>query len=226
MSDARPLVAGFHLVWTAYGRWLPNDPRGSTSHEFRNQRIAELGELHHGRKLEQPSAQQIREFYQQAGDALQHDLLKFNEGDVRTIAEAFAKTIVLEKYTCYACAIMWDHVHALIRKHKHSGEEMIKRLQAASRAALIIAGRRAPDHPVWGGPGWKVFLSTQEDIRRITRYIEANPVPPDCLRNSGDSSRNTTGGSRANGAEGARSDKSPFRAIHRFATSRRKNQTY
>ena len=30
------MVAGCHLIWTAYGWWLPNDPRGSTSHVIRS----------------------------------------------------------------------------------------------------------------------------------------------------------------------------------------------
>ena len=29
------MVAGYHLIWTVYGYWLPNDPRGSTSTEVR-----------------------------------------------------------------------------------------------------------------------------------------------------------------------------------------------
>ena len=28
MSD-HPIVIAHHLIWTAYGWWLPNDPRGS-----------------------------------------------------------------------------------------------------------------------------------------------------------------------------------------------------
>jgi hypothetical protein len=44
------MVVGHHLVWTVYGWWLPNDPRGSSSHEVRVPQVAELGELHHGRK--------------------------------------------------------------------------------------------------------------------------------------------------------------------------------
>ena len=31
----RSMVIGYHLIWTAYGWWLPNDPRGSTSHRIR-----------------------------------------------------------------------------------------------------------------------------------------------------------------------------------------------
>ena len=56
------MVAGFHLIWTAYGWWLPNDPRGSSSHEIRVEKIAELGELHHGRKPVQPPGREIKQF--------------------------------------------------------------------------------------------------------------------------------------------------------------------
>jgi len=47
---ARPLVIAYHLIWTAYGWWLPNDPRGSGSEELRNDILSELGDIHHGRK--------------------------------------------------------------------------------------------------------------------------------------------------------------------------------
>jgi REP element-mobilizing transposase RayT len=70
---------------------------------------------------------------------------------------------------------MPDHVHILIRKHKHQAEDMLENFQETSRLRLRNAGLRSPDHPVWGGPGWKVFLDTPTDIRRTIRYIEANP---------------------------------------------------
>jgi hypothetical protein len=66
------MIAGYHLIWTAYGWWLPNDPRGSSSHEIRVERIAELGELHYGRKTVQPYSSEIRAFYEQARNALKH----------------------------------------------------------------------------------------------------------------------------------------------------------
>ena len=71
------MVVGYHLLWTVYGWWLPNDPRGSMSKEV---------------------------------------------------------------------------------------------------VALIPAERRPPEHPVWGGPGWKVFLNTRADMERIDRYVRMNPI--------------------------------------------------
>src|SRR5262249_26980118 len=76
------MVAGFHLIWTAYGWWLPNDPRGSESHEIRVEPIADLGELHHGRKAVQPSGREIRAFYDQARGVLMHPLLTFDDEDI------------------------------------------------------------------------------------------------------------------------------------------------
>jgi REP element-mobilizing transposase RayT len=170
------MVAGFHLIWTAYGWWLPNDPRGSSSHEIRVDKIADLGELHFGRKSIQPPGAEMRRFYDQARDALKHPLLTLAEEEVELVAAGFGRAIAERRYTCYACAIMPDHVHALIRKHRDHAETMIETLQTASREELIRAGRRAPTHPVWGGPGWKVFLYTQGDFVRVIDYIRNNPV--------------------------------------------------
>ncbi len=54
------MVAGHHLVWTAYGWWLPNDPRGSMSEEIRVEPIGELGPAHYGRKKWQPRYAAVR----------------------------------------------------------------------------------------------------------------------------------------------------------------------
>ncbi len=53
----RPLVIAHHLIFTIYGVWLPNDPRGSSSHKIRNEWIVDLGELHHGRKIQRPTVE-------------------------------------------------------------------------------------------------------------------------------------------------------------------------
>jgi REP element-mobilizing transposase RayT len=71
---------------------------------------------------------------------------------------------------------MPDHVHLVIRKHRHLAEQMIANLQEGSRAAVLRVGARDSDHPVWGGPGWKVFLDSTDDIRRTIPYVERNPV--------------------------------------------------
>ncbi len=170
------MVIAHHLIWTAYGYWLPNDPRGSMSKTIACDVIAELGELHFGRKKVQPAASVVREFREQSRGILKHELLAFSTKDFHFIGEALAETISEHKYTCYACAVMPDHMHILIRKHKHQAEEMLDIFQQNSRLRLRNAGLRPAEHPVWGGPGWKVFQDTPTDICRTIRYIEENPV--------------------------------------------------
>ena len=170
------VVAGYHLIWTAYGCWLPNDPRGSTSKEVRNIQLQGLGELHFGRKRLQPARRVVKAFYDQAKQRLKHELLDLSDGETVAAAVAFASVIKSHRYTCYACAVMPDHVHLLIRKHRHQAEEMIDVLQDASCLSVRACGHRDSDHPVWTEGGWKGFLTTPEDFRRIIRYIEQNPV--------------------------------------------------
>jgi REP element-mobilizing transposase RayT len=170
------MIVGHHLLWTAYGCWLPTDPRGSSSKVVRVQEIAELGDHHYGRKQIQPPSHEIREFYQNARTVLKHRLLRFSEEDVAVIAGSFAGTMQRCRYTCYACAIMPDHVHLLIRRHRDTADQMIETLQTDSRAAMIAAGRRPEEHPVWTTGGRKVYQNTREDMERIVLYVENNPL--------------------------------------------------
>lgn len=168
------IIIAHHLVWTAYGWWLPNDPRGSLSDRIASEAISRLGELHYGRKRVQPPGHVIREFYARAAKVLDFPLLSMGDAEVRVIGEAFVRCMKGNRYTCYACAIMPDHVHVLIRRHRDDAATMIRNLQTGSRLALQQCGLRA-GHPVWGGPGWKVFLHTPQDIRTRIQYIEDNP---------------------------------------------------
>lgn len=170
------MVVGYHLIWTAYGWWLPNDPRGSMSKEIRNFSLIELGDIHYGRKRIQPAAGDLRKFFAEAKQALKDEVLKFNSAEVEAIAKSFAEIIRQRTYTCYACAIMPEHVHMLIRKHRDLAEDMLRNFQDASRAAILACGRRPAEHRVWGGPGWKVYLESRDDFYRTIRYVEQNPV--------------------------------------------------
>jgi len=173
-----PIVIAHHLIWTLYGWWLPNDPRGSCSRLIRSDYLKELGELHYGRKQVQPASRDIRAFYEQAASALKFPLLDLSAGAaVAAVAAGFAQAIATFKYTCYACAILPDHVHLIIRKHKHCAEDMIENLQHLSRLRLSALNLRPDDHPTWCRSGWKVFLDHPDEIRRTIGYIERNPIP-------------------------------------------------
>src|SRR5205085_1386034 len=116
-------------------------------------------------------------FYDEASKALKYPLLDLSTEAIDVVAKGFAQAIEQFKYTCYACAILRDHVHLIIRKHKDSAEEMIANLQKSSRLRLSAEGLRSPDHPTWVRGGWKVFLDHPDEVRRTIKYVEDNPIP-------------------------------------------------
>src|SRR5687768_5576422 len=120
-----PLVIAHHLIWTLYGWWLPNDPRGSCSTGIKSDVLAQLGDLHLGRKKVQPAGREIRAFYQEARPLLKHPLLQFDETARTLVAAGFAHAVADANLTCWACAILPDHIHVLVRKHRLTAEEMV-----------------------------------------------------------------------------------------------------
>jgi len=120
MPQKRPQIIAHHLIWTLYGHWLPNDPRGSGSEKIREEKLAPLGPNHQGRKPPslQPSREKLRNFQQQASPLLEHKKLWIDTGKREIIANAFSEVIAEQNYTVWACAILSNHAHMIVRRHR------------------------------------------------------------------------------------------------------------
>ncbi len=151
---------------------------GSMSTYIASDLIAELGELHYGRKkLPTRVTRNPRLLRRSAGCAVSSPSVRFSPEEQHAVFAAFNDVITQCHYTCYASAILPDHVHLCIRKHRDQAEDMIANLKFASKQAVQKAGQLpAANHPVWGGPGWKVYLDSVEDIDRTIRYVRQNPI--------------------------------------------------
>lgn len=104
-------------------------------------------------------------------------MLTFSLSDVEHLAKVFGNVIEQQGYTCYACAIMPDHVHMLIRRHRDKAETMIDNFRDASRTALYEAKIRHAPHPVWtAGRGWVTFISSKQQFINEIEYIRRNPL--------------------------------------------------
>ncbi len=167
------MTIGHHLIWSVYGTWLPNDPRGSTSNIIKSKWLTDCGDLHFGRKKIQPRRAEVREFYNAAAPRLKHDVILLSETQRNIVAAGFAEVIQRTPYTCYACAIMPDHVHILLRQHRHRVDEMIANLQSASR--LRLSAHLPENHPVWTTGGYNRFILTPQQMRNTIEYIASNP---------------------------------------------------
>ncbi|MGI9457934.1 MAG: transposase [Aeoliella sp.] len=180
----RPQIIAHHLIWTLYAHWLPNDLRGSGSEKLDYEKLAELGPIHHGRKpaREQPTRGELRKFQQQAEPLLKYKRCWIDENNRAHFTTAFAEEIQEQTYTVYASAILSNHVHMVIRKHRDDALTMRNTLAEVSRLRFRRELNLSPTHPVWADRPFKVFLYTPEDIRRCVRYVEQNPekegLPP------------------------------------------------
>jgi REP element-mobilizing transposase RayT len=169
-------VIGHHLILTGYGHWLPNDIRGSGSTEIRSEELRDLGDIHSGRKAVQPSRRELRMFHAEAEKKLYHAVVWFDEAKRQALAEAFAQVIAKRHYTVWACAILSNHAHLCIRRHREDALTMWNALADGSRSSLRQLKGFPQNHPVWSTRPYKVFLYSPQDVRSRVHYIENNPL--------------------------------------------------
>jgi REP element-mobilizing transposase RayT len=170
------IVIAHHLVLHGYGQWLPNDPRGSGSDELRQDKLAELGPIHIGRKRVQPARSELRQFYREAEPLLDYASVWIDDAKRQAIGEAFAQVAAARRYTVWACAVLCNHAHLCTRRHRDDALTMWNQFANNSRRTLRRLGLVAIDHPVWSTRPYKVFLYSPEDVRRVTTYINTNPA--------------------------------------------------
>jgi REP element-mobilizing transposase RayT len=177
MSSRRPDLIAHHLIWTLYGHWLVNDLRGSGSSAIREEKFESLGPIFYGRKPAriQPSRQELKTFHKQAESLLKHPRFWIDDTKRQTIAEAFAEVIASRAYTVWACAVLKNHAHMVIRRHRDDATHMWRQLAETASVKLRQFVDISADHPVWFSRPYKVFLKTPDEVRGRIAYVELNP---------------------------------------------------
>jgi hypothetical protein len=171
----RRLIIAHHLIWNGYGSWLSNDPRGSGSTEVRKAELRELGPAHLGRKVVQPSREELRAFHGVAAPLLDHSVAWFND-EARAVIAATTERVVRDRgYTCWAFCACSNHSHATVRVHRDAGHDIWRVVADATRASLVAAGLFTTDHPVWADRSHDVFKHDVAAVKSGIEYIEDNP---------------------------------------------------
>lgn len=167
-----------HAIFSAYGFWLPNDPRGSWSQfvaawELRafgpattvNTRRSLAGERHNiALRLE-------------AKKSLKYSPVRFSGVQALSIARGFAKAIEDSNYILYACSILPNHVHLVVKDHSRDIRRIVGHLKAEATRQLRADRRYKFAAPTpWVEQGWFVYLDGQEDVLRAIRYVQHNPI--------------------------------------------------
>jgi len=168
------MVLAHHLILTGYGHWLPNDPRGSMSKDVSSHPLRPLGERHFGRKLEQPSLTELKDFHKRAREVLMYPVLWFDAPHRDALRDEMGLVVRGHRMTCYACAVLNNHVHILIRKHKLDGNQMLELLKERLSKSLRAADLVPADHPVFSSDSCDFFKSDRQSIRNCIAYIHGN----------------------------------------------------
>jgi REP element-mobilizing transposase RayT len=181
------MVFGYHVILSAYGFWLPNDPRGSWSEFVRKWELLRFGPATKVTTRRSVAGRpHDRALRKAAKEALDYPPVHFTGLQARAIGEGFRAEAVKCGYVIWACAILPEHTHLVIARHTYDVEQIMVRLKAASTARLVECGlhpfmshrdpktSRCPK--CWAQRGWKVFLDSEADILRAIQYVEENPV--------------------------------------------------
>src|SRR5947207_10884341 len=116
------MVIVSHGIFTAYGFWLPNDPRGSWSDFVRQWEFFAFGgsatKTNDRRSLAHRAHD--RELRLETKKRLMYPPVRFTGLQARAIARGFARAVEESDYRILACTIMPDHVHVVPERHAHS----------------------------------------------------------------------------------------------------------
>lgn len=180
-------MLAFHGIFTAYGFWLPNDPRGSWSSWVASWELFRAGgkatsvraRTSVAGKKHDASARRA------AKQALLRPPVTFSGIQARAIGRGFGTAVAKSGHVPLACSILPDHVHVVVRASRHKPTTVIGHLKREASLALLgeslhpFKGERRKDGTLpscWAENSWRVYLDDMADVKRAIRYVEQNPL--------------------------------------------------
>ena len=178
------MIHGYHVIFGAYGFWLPNDPRGSWSDFVGAWELARFGRATKGlERLELTSAQ-----HRQRGElkrSLKYPAVSFTGVQARAVGRGFATAVQKSNLTVWACSILPEHVHLIVARHTFKVEQIVgllkgeatKQLRSESLHPLAEYRVHAGNAPTpWNSRCWRVYLDNEDAIDAAIQYVQENPI--------------------------------------------------
>jgi len=175
------MIVGYHLIWGAYGFWLPNDPRGSWSSYVGSLDLYRAGgeATKTDARHSVASAPHDRAARLAAKQAFQRPPVRFTGIQARAVGRGFADYARESYLPVWACAIMPDHVHLVIGRAHIPAERVVQQLKAAAtyqlRTERIHPFQDETSQKCWAQGEWIVYLDPN-DVERANVYVEQNPL--------------------------------------------------
>ena len=178
------MVHGYHVIFGAYGFWLPNDPRGSWSDFVGKWELLRFGRASKSAERKQLTDEEERRRLA-AKKALKYPAVQFSGLQARAIGRGFAKRVRQSQLTVWACSILPEHVHLVVARHEYTAEQMGNLMKGEGTKQLRDEGLHPlqahadPDEALptpWATGRCKIFLDCEEAIENAIHYVEENPV--------------------------------------------------
>ena len=179
------MFLGAHLILSAYGFWLPNDPRGSWS-DF----VASWELLRFGKATKVSTTRSVAHvshniaLRKAAKKSLNHFEIRFNGAQALAIAKGFKRAAREIDLRIYACSILPSHVHLVVAPSATHFQFVAARLKSYATRSLReqgidpMVGRldgSGDPHSPWGSKLWKVYINDEQHLRKAIHYVERNP---------------------------------------------------
>jgi REP element-mobilizing transposase RayT len=179
------MILASHVIFGAYGFWLPNDPRGSWSDFVGSWELFRYGAA---TKTSETVSVAHRLHDQAARLAAKQELkyppVAFTGIQARAVGRGFARYAERSGLRIRACAILPDHVHLVLDRHRLAVESLVIQLKGDATQSLLdenlhpfgaIREKNGRPPTCFARGQWKLFLDSLEDVRRTIRYVENNP---------------------------------------------------
>ncbi len=179
------MIIGFHITWTTYGHWFPNDPRGSWSDEVWSPALREIRALDEGRKVTRPRSvprRELQQFLDRARSVLHWPVVHLSEGEINGAGRALGEVARTIQLDILACAILSNHVHLVVARHNDTYERIVNRLKGNSSQAvrelrgIPVATDRRDRVPIWTEGYWCRYINSIPQMERAIEYVQKNPV--------------------------------------------------
>lgn len=180
------MILAYHLVISTYGFWMPNEECGSWSSFVRAYELwraggnatkvatrrSVAGRPRDPQRRDRIRAMMVREPVVMTGEQAQAAAAGFGDYCQRTGCMV------------HACALLPDHVHLVVERHRVRIERVCEQFKAAATTAFNQRGIHPfADEPYrngrlptpWARKGWWVYLDSHDDIVRSVDYTAANP---------------------------------------------------
>ncbi|MGC9260408.1 MAG: transposase [Phycisphaerae bacterium] len=180
------MIVGYHCIFSTYGFWLPNDPRGSWSQFVASWDLFCAG----GSATKVDTRRSVAaarltpddlQRKKKARHTLVHKPVAFTGIQARAVGMAFSAVCAVKRYRVHACAIMPRHIHLFVGRTATDIRTVIGDFKRFSTMELYRQNLHPAQHgqrkgaPVWARGSWCVYLHA-DDVQRVIQYINENPL--------------------------------------------------